>query len=287
MSANLFARVRAMLKQYSLVRNSKLGMFKGDLEEFKSALHFTSDPVVKSNFIKIMKVKSYFQPCREYILDLGCGKGFYADYLSGLSEQVICVDMDLSEIMIAKGINCAKNQSYILASARNLPFQNNLFDIAFTKDLLHHTSPIPVIQEIKDTLKNKGQFVVIEAEKFNPVMILHRLPEGHYHFNGQQLVRIFKEEGFVIKKKGHIEAYPFYLWKPIKNPSFLESFIWDIIYGIIYLAERKKNILIRLVSKIQSVIEIIPLLNSFSAFNFFICEKLQNAHGLQKLGLGG
>ncbi|OUS11900.1 SAM-dependent methyltransferase [Gammaproteobacteria bacterium 53_120_T64] len=91
----------------------------------------------------------------ESILDLGCGDGQLAEYISAQGCLVSCVDASPSMVSAAK----ARGLSAALANGNKLEFSNH-FDAVFSNAALHWMlDPEAVLEGVYRALKAKGRFV--------------------------------------------------------------------------------------------------------------------------------
>ncbi len=102
------------------------------------------------------------------ILELGCGIGYYSAFLSKVASEVIATDLETidptthspglqvtRDFLFSLGI---KNVTVMHASAEELPFENNTFDLVFSSHVLEHVPNMNIaIHEIDRVLKPGGQ----------------------------------------------------------------------------------------------------------------------------------
>jgi len=131
-------------------------------------------PVVKlSRLNKALQIEAIIadylkQPVERYkILDIGCGNGEISEFFSAKNE-VFCVDI--------KDQRNNKNPKieFTQITSENLPYQNNLFDIVLSHQVIEHTQNQNLhLQEIKRVLKADGICYLGTPNKSSPIM------EGH------------------------------------------------------------------------------------------------------------
>lgn len=65
-----------------------------------------------------------------HILDVGCGTGYFSRYLSEGTEEVHYTGLDRDEgfIKAAKSVHGTNKSDYVLGSAYEMPFEDNIFD---------------------------------------------------------------------------------------------------------------------------------------------------------------
>lgn len=95
----------------------------------------------------------------KYILDAGCGQGYFSKILHDSGAKVIGLDDSKKLIDIAK----SKNESlkFIRHNLKNdLPFDNNKFDVVLCNMVLMDFDPIDsAIKEFSRVLKNNGELI--------------------------------------------------------------------------------------------------------------------------------
>lgn len=103
-------------------------------------------------------------------LDAGCGTGFYTLMLAdaaGTRSHV--TGLDIEETFLTKGRSLASKSglaervSFIKGDIRKLPFDENLFDWAFSMDLVGYLkiSPVLLLKELARTVKPGGAIYVL------------------------------------------------------------------------------------------------------------------------------
>jgi len=144
---------------------------------------------------------------KKRILDIGCGTGNVSRMFP--KENYIGIDCDKNYINFARK---KYDKAFMSMNADNLQFENNCFDIIFTKDLFHHLSDdmfFKVLSEMKRVLKLAGNALVIEIcyQEGNLSFykkILHNLDRGKFirEFSAlrENLLKYFKVKKQYIKK---------------------------------------------------------------------------------------
>lgn len=96
------------------------------------------------------------------ILDLGCGKGEYSNYLAKCNKnyQVYGVDINKKSISFANRNKFYKEQVFKVCRAEKIPFENNFFDKIYCFEVLEHVADLnKTLSEIVRTLKVGGKFI--------------------------------------------------------------------------------------------------------------------------------
>lgn len=103
----------------------------------------------------------------EIILDVGCGPGIVATFLSSYVSNVVGVDV--TPAMLAEARNLAKeknvsNIQYIEGLMENLPFEDRKFDGVVTRFTFHHLiNPEKALKEMVRVCKPGGRIAVCDA----------------------------------------------------------------------------------------------------------------------------
>ncbi|MCK4319949.1 class I SAM-dependent methyltransferase [Candidatus Micrarchaeota archaeon] len=92
-------------------------------------------------------------------LDIGCGRGGHARYVSGFAKKVYGIDPSDEAIAEAKSV-CPKCKFFV-GSAYKLPFKDNFFDSVYSIDVIEHLDyPEKMLKEVKRVLKKGGVFLI-------------------------------------------------------------------------------------------------------------------------------
>jgi SAM-dependent methyltransferase len=87
------------------------------------------------------------------VLDLGCGRGWYAPFLLEAGAEVVAIDQDPESVAQA----ATRAPEVLVADARATPFDDASFDGVLCSNLLEHTpEPEAVIEEIERVLAPGG-----------------------------------------------------------------------------------------------------------------------------------
>ena len=110
---------------------------------------------------KIEHIKKYVKFSEDTkVLDVGSGNGFFGYYFSKFCDVTA---LDYSKHMLLMN----PLDKVIQADAENLPFDDNVFDVVFISELLHHVqNPEEILRECKRV--SKKFVVLIEPNRNNP-----------------------------------------------------------------------------------------------------------------------
>lgn len=138
---------------------------------------------------KIAKVIEIIPDDVQSILDVGCGNGAITNAL-GKTYKVTGVDRSENALKLVK-------TRKIQASADNIPFKDNSFDMVFSSELLEHLDEKTfsgTIAEFK-RLSKKYIFITVPNNE-NPNKLAIKCPDCDYLFNSPNHLRSFKPEDF-------------------------------------------------------------------------------------------
>lgn len=95
--------------------------------------------------------------------------------------------------------------SFVVCDIQKLPFKHHCFNVIFMKDTIHHIdNPLQALTEIVRCCKSLT--VVIEANRYNPIIFLRSGAHRYDHFSFEQFRQIilsnFKDVIF-MKRENH------------------------------------------------------------------------------------
>ncbi len=97
------------------------------------------------------------------VLEIGCGTGYGADYLSEFTSSIVAIDIWERGISYCRDKYSKDNLIFMQADGLKLPFKNESFDVALSFQVIEHIEPKMVsnyLSEIKRVLKRGGTFIV-------------------------------------------------------------------------------------------------------------------------------
>jgi ubiquinone/menaquinone biosynthesis C-methylase UbiE len=163
---------------------------------------------------RLLQLENRQQPVR--VLDLGCGNGIASYSFASLGCQVTSVDPDISDdvgLMAAERLKDVVSNGSITtveATAESLPFDDNMFDIVYERQALHHFSNlVQGLTECVRVLKPGGLFLgtrehVVDnpeqLEQFLAGHILHQLHGGENAYSVDHYINSLKKAGFKFVK---------------------------------------------------------------------------------------
>ena len=110
-------------------------------------------------------LKKYFSlSSNTSLLDVGCAKGFMLNDIAKAIEGISLKGIDISEYAIANSIEDMR-QNLVVANAKDLPFDNNSFDVVISINTVHNLEKdelAQALQEIERVSKDKS-FITVDA----------------------------------------------------------------------------------------------------------------------------
>ncbi len=139
------------------------------------------------------------------LLDIGVGYGFLEKKLEKSNISIYGIDISPKSILRAKSLN---QGSFIIASAKALPFKNNFFDFVCIPEVLEHLYDFEstlAMKEISRVLKDDGK-LIISVPLYDKVYLGH--PSGHVRvFTPEELFQEVNKNEFTVIKKKYLFAF--------------------------------------------------------------------------------
>lgn len=153
---------------------------------------------------------------RHSLLDIGCGNGFFTNYLETYYNTVA---LDFSEHML-KNNSCKLK---ICGSANRLPFKDNCFYITFCSNLLHHLEdPQEALSEMKRV--SRKYIILSEPNRNNPLMfvfcLMKKVERGALKFSLKYMKGLMEKGRLKI-----ISASSMGIVLPNKTPTMLLPYV--------------------------------------------------------------
>lgn len=170
----------------------------------------------------------------EYLLDVGCGSAYLADYFSKFIKSANGIDANRESIRIANdrtGIDSA-----IIGDAKRLPYQDSVFDCVFLADVIEHfEDPAPVLKECYRVLTHDG-VIFISVPAFRWLWGPHDEQNDHLdRYTINRLSRIIEDTGFSLNRHRYTNFFPlpayFILQRILKSgvPKGVRGSHWEPI----------------------------------------------------------
>lgn len=169
----------------------------------------------------------------DFILDIGCGDGFFTSrFLGNPQVHIDAIDIEPSSIGQAKQYNQSTNINYQILDAVNQPFPRAEYDVIVWDGAIGHFSAETtnrMLEKISSSLKSEGVFVGSESlglEGHDHLQFFHSLNDLYLlfkpHFKYIQLRQIkypLKWCGDLVRQ----EAF----WRCTNNPQRLQELDWQ------------------------------------------------------------
>lgn len=144
----------------------------------------------------VKKMALDFKP-NHRLLDIGCGDGEFTMHLAERYKlRVKAIDLTAHKNW---GKIASPDIQFKKGSIYKLPFESNMFDYVFLKDILHHIDEPKhdlrqfkkAFQEVKRVCKAGGRIIILEANRYNPVFYPHMvILKGHDHLRYDKLITV-------------------------------------------------------------------------------------------------
>lgn len=160
------------------------------------------------------------------VLEVCAGQSTDALIISDRVGMLICTDISFNALQTGQRLSRIldkRNINFISCDAEHLPFRDQIFDFTFCKDALHHVSnPTKVVSEMGRCSKTMKDITVIEANAFNPQMILigliyYSIDKGVFKNTKSNLIKIFKESHLINIKIEYAEFLPRHILFYVKS----------------------------------------------------------------------
>ena len=177
------------------------------------------DRISHKQFLTVLSNLDFDVPSNKPVaLDIGCSSGRYVRGLKNKGMDAVGIDTAIIPLKYASERVDAK---FIGASATDLPFKKESFDLVICVELLHHFEDEvleKVLEEISEVIKPGGIFIFDVKNKMNPVMWYKYKKENSVEFTlkartNREMAKFVERHDFeVIKKKGIL--FPITLFAP-------------------------------------------------------------------------
>jgi SAM-dependent methyltransferase len=134
-------------------------------------------------------LKSTLPQFKNKLLDIGCGKMPYREYILKNSSVDNYVGLDIEDALIYD----SNIQPDFTWDGKKMPFKNDSFSCAFGTEVLEHCpDPEVVLNEVYRVLESDGIFFFTVPFLWN----LHEVPHDEYRYTPFSLQRHLKNSGF-------------------------------------------------------------------------------------------
>jgi SAM-dependent methyltransferase len=174
---------------------------------------------VKADYVNKIVEAELPEVGRPRILDVGCGHGYIHADLCRFGFDVVGVEVAEDVLPFAQAAN--PEASYSGYDGKNLPFEDNSFDLALTICVMHHVPPEQwpnFAEEMQRVIRPGGIVVVFEHNPYNPltrfVVSRNKIDDDAVLLSAKTLRRLLSNAGFSTMQTRNI------LFTPFENPIF-------------------------------------------------------------------
>jgi len=140
------------------------------------------------------------------VVDIGCGDGTYTRDLfdEGRPASLHGIDPAAGGIKVAKGNTGTRPIVYEVQSAYDLSFDDNSFDVAHLRGVLHHMDR--PFDAIKEAFRVAPILVIIEPNGYNPVLKLLERYSSYHISHGEKSYPPRLLDRWVAESGGRVAA---------------------------------------------------------------------------------
>ena len=112
--------------------------------------------VQKEIGLRLFARLDYLKINPKYVLDLGCGSGFFLEQLKKRYPDAVVVGLDIAFMMLKE----ANENVLVNGDMVKMPFSNGVFDLVFANQVIHWTNSFSLLmQEIKRVMNVDSYFM--------------------------------------------------------------------------------------------------------------------------------
>jgi ubiquinone/menaquinone biosynthesis C-methylase UbiE len=206
------------------------------------------------------------------VLEVCAGQSTDAILISDYVGTVISTDISFQALQTAQELSQLRNKdniSFVVCDAEHLPFHDDIFDFAFCKDALHHVlNPTKVLSEMRRCSKNLKKITVIEANPYNPQMILigllyYSIDKGVFKNTKKNLTQMFRDSLLSDIKVEYSEFLPRHILFYVRSPLLKIIFKYPCLMNII-----------KFINKVEKRVSKLRCINKFA--NFIIISGMKS-----------
>lgn len=176
-------------------------------ESWSGTLRYWETPAGKLRWQRRVKMLTGHITPDMKVLELGCGVGYFTEYLAQTGATVIANDISPDLLEVARERVPAKNVIFKEENAYDLTYEDASFDSVVGSSVLHHLEIEQALKECFRVLKPGGTMFFTEPNLVNPQVYLerripylqrksHTSPDETAFVRGP-LAALFQEHGFV------------------------------------------------------------------------------------------
>lgn len=253
--------------------------------EFSERIPITElDPWFQEHIARYHKLLEY--KLGPYVLDIACGSGYGAKFISESGSKVLGVDQSISTIKNnIRLFSNSSNLAFQTGDAEKLTFPQNSFSSVVSFETIEHlTNPELFLKRVRDVLQADGLFFVSTPNALITKPI-NGIPSNPYHvkeYTPDELLLLLSSFFRVVEVYGQFVSKDFkvnYYWNPEPlrrfNPKY---YLWAILNRISRFAPITAHRISKLIFKSSLYPEakhwVFSNIEVSSAHDFFVvCQK--------------
>lgn len=154
------------------------------------------------------------------VLDIGCGTGTLAGWLTASPWPVSVVGMDYAEGMCreaarkAAGAHVEDRARFARGDSEHLPFADGSFDLVTCSNSFHHyPHQQQVVEEMRRVLRPRGRLMLIDGFRDNIIgcitfdLIIGRVEKNVYHAPWTVIHRYLETAGFTAIRRRRLNFW--------------------------------------------------------------------------------
>lgn len=165
------------------------------------------------------------------LLCVGCG---YADEVVRLIErQFRVVAIDISQVSVSNVV-AKTDADAVLGDCHNLPFNREIFDVAYMSLVLMHVSAEQAVSQVMSSLRPGGKLLIVEPLAHHPVAIVYRklfspFKSSPTNFLSRRSILKLAEatQAVTVQENSFYLLMPFFL--PLLNWTVTERLFWRLL----------------------------------------------------------
>ncbi len=170
------------------------GIYNGDHIPF----HLTERPE-RSVLFKHYEIASQYVESSHSVLDVGCGDGYGANYLSKKAKRVVGLDVSQEQVKLALKRYAHRGLSFVTGDATSICFGDETFHVVVSMETIEHIEDdVRYLEEIRRVLKKDGLFIVSTPQ--NRYGSIPLIPSHVREYSLEGFRRLLTGSGFTIER---------------------------------------------------------------------------------------
>jgi len=156
-------------------------------------------------YCKVLNTAVEVYPDLRSVLEIGCGKGFYASLLQKIRPDCTYFGLDLDRMTLKEAFS-GSNTNYVVCDANWLPVRDYSIDVVLCSEVLEHlNAPYKVLSALPRILRT-GVVITFPVEHLSmKLKTMH--PEHVMHLEWRAVVTKLTREGMMILRSEEIARF--------------------------------------------------------------------------------